>query len=176
MAVVALWIERLPLEMWYLHIFDILTAFSHQNLVEQQLTFWAKVIVQGRGDRRNFRIRWIENSTTTHPMLMNVFGLLRVFIRLMESLRLEQRPTSISAILTLALVKESIEFTMGVNKFQKLYVIKIIHPCMCKGDLPLFLLHFWILVQNMQKQWKNLYNCTFLWIANVLWRFEVIRA
>jgi hypothetical protein len=32
--------------MWYLHIFDILTEFSHQNSVEQQLTFWAKVIVQ----------------------------------------------------------------------------------------------------------------------------------
>jgi hypothetical protein len=64
-------------------------------------------------------------------MLMNVFGLLRVFIRLMESLRLEQQPTSISAILAdrLALVKESIEFTMGVNKFQKLYVIKNLHPC-----------------------------------------------
>ena len=79
---------------------------------------------------RNIRIRWIEHSTTTRTILTNVFGLRRVFIRLMKSLCVGQQPTSISAILAdrLALVKESIEFTMGVNKFQKLYVIKNLHP------------------------------------------------
>jgi len=82
---------------------------------------------EGRGGRN-----MSFSSMTTRPILTNRFGLRRVFIRLMKSLWLEQT-TDINlsnSRRSLALVKESIQFTMGVNKFQKLYVIKNLHPCM----------------------------------------------